>query len=65
MMKLGKILNHTGLSQEICVIDEKDADGDVLFAGLTISVPLEMRGYKVVAIGAYDSALFIDVVVPE
>lgn len=62
---LGDILGLTDLSQEIYVIDKDDIDGDVLFAGLSISAPLNMRWYEVVAIGTYDSALVFDVAVQE
>lgn len=62
-MKLGKILHLTGM-YKICVIDYDDL-GDVLFAGLTIAVPPEMREYQVEAIGAHDSALIVCVEVPE
>lgn len=60
---LGDILGLTSLSQEIYVIDKSDIDGDVLFTGLSISVPLNMRWYEVAAIGTYGSALLVLVVV--
>ena len=62
---LGDILGLTSLSQEIYVIDKDDVDGDVLFAGVSTSAPLNMRWYEVTAVGAYDSALVFDVAVPE
>jgi len=63
-MRLGEILDLIGF-HKIYVIDNSDVDGDVLFAGLNIAMPPEMRRYQVKAMFAYDSALFIDVVVPE
>lgn len=62
-MKLGEMLHLTGL-YKIYVIDYEDL-GDVLFAGLTIATPPEMREYQVEAVGAHDSALTVWVGVPE
>ena len=63
-MRLGEILDLTGF-HVIYVIDSGDVDGDVLFAGLNIAMPPEMRRYEVRAMFAHDSALVFDVVVPE
>ena len=62
-MKLGEILHLTGL-YKIYVVDYEDLS-DVLFAGLTIATPPEMREYQVEAVGAYDSALIVLVGVVE
>ena len=49
----------------IYVIDSGDVDGDVLFAGMNIAMPPEMRRYQVKAMFAHDSALVFDVAVQE